>query len=195
MPVETASYISQLVPTQPQGGESISEGDDHIRVIKTAVQNSLPNVSGQVTATHEDLNKVPSLVTDVAQIKTEVEALDKTAHGNVASCYWNPTFNPKLAYTHNVQDVIKDPDDPSGMQTRIVFTTELDSIPGSGASHFSFNITPVSGTGYPTLVTVVGASSTHISFLSWHLVGTDWTAIPGTELGFSFMVNDMDKAQ
>ena len=190
MPVETASYISQLVPTQPQGGESISEGDDHIRVIKSAVQNSLPNVSGQVTATHEDLNKVPSLVTDVSQIKTEVESLDKTAHGNVASCYWNPTFSQKLAYSHNVSNVVVNPDDPSGMQTKVLFTQALDGDP-----HYAFNLTPVNGTARPTNITVVGLASDHISFLSWHLVDDKWEPIPATELSFSLMVNDMGSGQ
>ena len=135
-------------------------------------------------------------------IKTELDSISSgignIEHGNVASCYWNPTFVPKLAYAHNVSEVILDPDDPSNMQTRIVFIDKLDGIPGNDdvlAAHFSFNITPVSGTGYPTLVTVVGAANTHISFLSWHLVSNVWTPIPGTELGFSFMVNDMDKAQ
>jgi hypothetical protein len=195
MPAENAQYISQLVKTKPTGGESISDGDDHLRAIKTAVHQSFPNISSQVDATPADLNAVSGLVTDVAQLKTDIGDIDADAHGNVASCYWNPTFSPKLAYAHNVADVIKDPADPYGMQTRVVFSKELDSIPGSGAAHFSFSITPVSGTGYPTLVTVVGAAPTHVSFLAWHLVGDAWMAIPGTELGFSFMVNDMDKSQ
>lgn len=190
MPVETASYISQLVPTQPQGGESISEGDDHIRVIKSAVQNSLPNVGGPVTTTHEELNKVPGLVTDVAQIKAEVDSLDKTAHGNVASCYWNPTFGTPLAYSHNVSAVIVNPADGTGMQTKVVFASALDGDP-----HYAFNLTPVNGTARPTNITVVGLASDHISFLSWHLVNDTWEPIPATELSFSLMVNDMGSGQ
>jgi len=202
MAVENAEYIHQLDKDAPTGGESISEGDDHLRVIKKAVKGTFPGVKGQVTATHTELNAVGKTATDLADLTAAVESLggdvgdiDTNSHGNVASCYWNPTFDPKLAYAHNVSEVIKDPDDVSGMQTRVVFTEELDKIPGSGSAHFSFNVTPVSGTGYPTLVTVVGAAPTHVSFLSWHLVNDVWTPIPGTELGFSFMVNDMDKAQ
>ena len=190
MPVENASYINQLKPDQPQGGESISEGDDHLRVIKEAVVGSFPKVGGVVNSTHEDLNKVPDLITDVANVKAEVEALDKTAHGNVASCYWNPTFGTPLAYSHNVSDVIVNPADPSGMQTKVLFRQALDGDP-----HYSFNLTPVNGTARPTIITVVGVASDHISFLSWQLVGTDWTEIPATELSFSLMVNDMDSGQ
>lgn len=190
MPAENAKFIDQLKPSQPQGGESISEGDDHLRVIKEAVVGSFPKVGGTVNATHEDLNMVPELITDVAAVKKEVEDLDKTSHGNVASCYWNPTFGQKLAYSHNVADVVVNPADSSGMQTKVLFTQALDGDP-----HYSFNLTPVNGTARPTIITVVGLASDHISFLSWQLVGEDWTAIPATELSFSLMVNDMDSGQ
>lgn len=191
MPAENASYINQLKPNQPQGGESISEGDDHLRVIKEAVVGSFPQIGGTVNSTHEDLNKVPDLITDVAAVKTELDALDKTAHGNVASCYWNPLFGNKLAYSHNVDDVIPNPIDSSGMQTRIVFT------PGAldGNPHYAFNLTPVNGTGQATNITVVGVADDHIAFLSWHLVGDVWTPIPGAQLGFSLMVTDMEAGQ
>ena len=191
MPAENASYVNQLVPSQPQGGESISEGDDHLRAIKGAVVGSFPKVGGVVNSTHEDLNKVPDLITDVAAVKTELDALDKTAHGNVASCYWNPTFGTKLAYSHNVADVVVNPADQSGMQTKVLFAPDVFD----GDPHYAFNLTPVNGTGQATNITVVGVANDHISFLSWHLVGDEWTPIPATELGFSLMVTDMAAGQ
>jgi hypothetical protein len=192
MPVETAEYVNQLKPLQPQGGESISEGDDHLRVIKGAIVGSFPNINAVVTATPADLNAVSGLITDVAEVKTELDALDKTAHGNVASCYWNPSFQTgKLAYSHNVADVIVNPDDPSGMQTKVLF----DNGTMDGDPHYAFNLTPVNGTGQATNITVVGVAADHIAFLSWHLVGDTWTAIPGAELGFSLMVTDMQAGQ
>ena len=190
MPAETASYIHQLNKDAPQGGESISEGDDHLRVIKTSILGTFPSITGAVTASHTDLNKVPDVITEVAQLKTDVGDIDADAHGNVASCYWNPTFDTPLAYSHNVSNVIVNPADPSGMQTKVLFAQALDGDP-----HYSFNLTPVNGTARPTIITVVGLASDHISFLSWQLVGTDWTEIPATELSFSLMVNDMDSGQ
>lgn len=192
MPVENAEYIHQLDEGRPTGGESISEGDDHLRAIKGAVKGTFPEVKGQVTATHSDLNEVPGLVSDVSNLKVEVEALDKSAHGNVASCYWNPSFSEadRLAYSHNVSKVIVDPADPSGMQTRIEFVEMLDDDP-----HYAFNLTPVNGNGFPTIITVVGVDRLHLSFLSWHLVDDAWVQIPGTQLAFSMMANDMDAGQ
>ena len=191
MSAETAGYIHLLNENAPLGGESISYGDDHLRVIKASIKGTFPSVTGAVTTSHTDLNKVPDVITDVATVKTELDALDKTAHGNVASCYWNPTFSPKLAYGHNVADVIVNPADPGGMQTKIMFT------PGTmdGDPHYAFNLTPVNGTGNPTNITVVGVAADHISFLSWQLIGGTWTSIPATELGFSLMVTDMQAGQ
>ena len=45
MALESASYIDGLVTTNPTGSDSISQGDDHIRLIKTVLKNSLPNVT------------------------------------------------------------------------------------------------------------------------------------------------------
>lgn len=60
MPVESATYISQLNPSYPTGAETKAEGDNQIRMFKGAVQNSFPNVSGAVTVTHAELNSVTS---------------------------------------------------------------------------------------------------------------------------------------
>lgn len=60
MSVENANYISQLNKLAPTGSEFVSEGDDHLRVLKKAVQQSLPNITGPVTATQGQLNTVTS---------------------------------------------------------------------------------------------------------------------------------------
>ena len=50
MGLENASFISGLVDTNPTGSDSISRGDDHLRLIKTVLQGSLPDVD-QAAAT------------------------------------------------------------------------------------------------------------------------------------------------
>jgi hypothetical protein len=60
MAAENANYISQLNKLEPTGSQFVSEGDDHLRVIKQAVQQSLPNITGPVTATQGQLNPVTS---------------------------------------------------------------------------------------------------------------------------------------
>ena len=56
MALETASYINGLVTTNPAGSDPVAQADDHIRLIKTVIKNTFPNVTGAVTATQTDLN-------------------------------------------------------------------------------------------------------------------------------------------
>lgn len=62
MPLESATYLSQLDATQPLGTDPIASADDHIRLIKQVAKATLPNLTGPVTATQNDLNTrlVPS---------------------------------------------------------------------------------------------------------------------------------------
>jgi hypothetical protein len=45
MTVESASYISQLNTAYPAAGDNISEGDDHLRLIKSVLKTQFPNLS------------------------------------------------------------------------------------------------------------------------------------------------------
>jgi len=59
MTIETATYISQLDATYPAAGDPKSEGDDHIRMIKSALKATFPNLTAApVTPTSADLNTV-----------------------------------------------------------------------------------------------------------------------------------------
>lgn len=60
MAVETATYISQLDPTKPGINDPKSEGDDHLRLTKSVLQNQFPSLgAAAVTVTASDLNSVP----------------------------------------------------------------------------------------------------------------------------------------
>ena len=56
MPLETGTYISDLVPANPLGSDPLAYADDHLRLIKSTLQNTFPNIKGSVTATQENLN-------------------------------------------------------------------------------------------------------------------------------------------
>tara|TARA_S200002703_G_scaffold152428_1_gene152807 strand:- start:164 stop:682 length:519 start_codon:yes stop_codon:yes gene_type:complete len=45
MGLETASYISQLVDTNPVVGDAVGEGDDHLRLIKAVLKTQFPNLT------------------------------------------------------------------------------------------------------------------------------------------------------
>lgn len=57
MALETGTYINSLVATNPIGGtDPKSQGDDHIRLLKSTIKASFPNITGAVTASHTNLN-------------------------------------------------------------------------------------------------------------------------------------------
>jgi microcystin-dependent protein len=58
----TVNFISDLNPLNPADGDLAKDGDNHIRLIKAAVKQTFPNITGAVTAAQGDLNTrlVPS---------------------------------------------------------------------------------------------------------------------------------------
>jgi hypothetical protein len=54
MGLETVTYIGDLVTTNPTASDAKSQGDDHLRAIKTALKNSLAGFAGAVLITGTD---------------------------------------------------------------------------------------------------------------------------------------------
>ena len=52
MALETGNFINNLVPANPPAGDPVSQGDDHLRLIKKVVQQSFPSVDQAVNAIH-----------------------------------------------------------------------------------------------------------------------------------------------
>jgi microcystin-dependent protein len=61
MPLESAPYINSLNAANPVSTDSVAQADDHIRLIKSAIKATFPNITGPVTATESALNTpIPS---------------------------------------------------------------------------------------------------------------------------------------
>lgn len=58
MALETGTYISDLVVTNPAGTDPKSQGDDHLRLIKATIRTTFPNIAGAVTVTQTELNRL-----------------------------------------------------------------------------------------------------------------------------------------
>lgn len=56
MPVEAATTIPTLDANNPLSTDPISDGDNHIRMLKTILKYHFPNLHGQVTSGDTDLN-------------------------------------------------------------------------------------------------------------------------------------------
>lgn len=65
MALETGAYISDLVATNPVANDPKNQGDDHVRLIKSAVKATFPNITGVVTPTHTELNFVDGVTSAI----------------------------------------------------------------------------------------------------------------------------------
>lgn len=50
MGLETATYVSQLVATNPTTSDPLAQGDDHIRLLKAVIKATLPTLNGPLNA-------------------------------------------------------------------------------------------------------------------------------------------------
>ena len=79
MGLETGTYIDSLNSSNPTAGDAVGEGDDHLRLIKSTVKATFPNLSGACTSTQAELN----LLDGVTANTTELNYVDITTLGTV----------------------------------------------------------------------------------------------------------------
>jgi len=98
MALETATYIDGLVITNPTGADAKNTADDHLRLIKSTVKATFPNVTGAVTPTHTQLNYVTGVT---SAIQTQIDT-----KGAIAGQVWTGAHNftgATLTYTTQSQ--------------------------------------------------------------------------------------------
>lgn len=64
MTVETGTYINSLNASFPPETDALSEIDEHLKIIKSTIKATFPNVDAAVTATPTELNKKTAIVSD-----------------------------------------------------------------------------------------------------------------------------------
>lgn len=69
MPIESATYLNQLVATNPLGSDAAATGDNHLRLVKAVLLATWPNINAAVTVTPTELNRLLGITGNVqAQI-------------------------------------------------------------------------------------------------------------------------------
>ena len=168
MAVENVTYISSLDPTAPAGGDSISEGDDHIRNIKKALTGSFPNVDGPVDLSTEEFAKLKSGLSN---------------GGIVASCKYNGS---SIMYQEGISSVVQ----IGTGGYRVNFDSEITGFD----NHYAPVVTPfVSANGRPAVVALTGFSDSYVEFTLTEFAG-DGTSSPAPNTGFSLLIVDMIKS-
>jgi hypothetical protein len=62
MALEVATYINNLNPANPVGSDPLAQADDHLRLLKTTIKNTFPNIDGPVTLTDDQINALETRV-------------------------------------------------------------------------------------------------------------------------------------
>ena len=72
MTIESATFLNGLNASNPGANDQKSEGDDHLRLIKSTVKASFPNIAGAVSATDVQLSFVTGVTSAIqTQINTK----------------------------------------------------------------------------------------------------------------------------
>jgi len=72
MALETGTYINSLNASNPASTDGLAQADDHIRLLKSTIKATLPNVTGAITPSHTELN----VLDGVTASTTEINKLD-----------------------------------------------------------------------------------------------------------------------
>lgn len=73
MGLESATYINGLDAANPVSGDSLGQADDHMRLIKSTIKNTFPNINAAMNASDEELNFI------VGQAELVTTGLEKAA--------------------------------------------------------------------------------------------------------------------
>lgn len=81
MGLESGTYIDSLVVTNPTTSDKRRQGDDHLRLIKSTLKNTFPNIAGAVTPTHTELNYVVGVT---SALQTQIDGKADSSHEHSA---------------------------------------------------------------------------------------------------------------
>jgi len=97
MALETFNYIDSLVATNPVSSDSVGDGDNHIRGIKTTLGNTFPNITGAITSTQAELNYLD--ITTLGTVEAS-KAVTADASGDVK---WGDSDKAKFGAGDDLQ--------------------------------------------------------------------------------------------
>ena len=139
--IESAGYyIDTLNDANPTSSDPKSEGDNHIRGIKNLLTNTFSAVTGEVTATHTELNILDGVTATTAEInQIDGIVLDQSVDTTASPSFVAGTLtagNLSLANTYGV--VIKDAAGTYRNGIALLGTNDL-KLGDAGADNITFN--------------------------------------------------------
>ena len=68
MALESGTYINSLNASNPASTDGLGQADDHLRLIKSTVKSTFPNVDAAVTPTPAELNVLDGVTATTAEV-------------------------------------------------------------------------------------------------------------------------------
>ena len=135
MSIETANYITELDLANPRPIDPISEGDNHIRLIKKVLHDTFPNAYEAVNGVHTGATEPTD--TSAGQLWYDTST-NLVMVRNVGDDGWEPvSFIPdpdidivllnRKVYNGTSASVIRD-DSPSETDMKVIYTLSLIHI-------------------------------------------------------------------
>jgi len=85
MALESTTFISGLVVTNPTSSDNISDGDNHIRLLKSTIKATFPSVTGAVTGTHTAINSAVTAANAATNANTASQIVKRDGSGNFSA--------------------------------------------------------------------------------------------------------------
>lgn len=85
MALETATFISGLVSTNPTSSDNVGEGDNHLRLIKSTLLATFPAITGAVSVSHTQINTSVAATEAATNANTANAIVRRNASGNFSA--------------------------------------------------------------------------------------------------------------
>ena len=66
MALETGTFINSLNAANPAATDGLAAADDHMRLIKSTIKSTFPNIDGAMNATDDELNVLDGITSSTA---------------------------------------------------------------------------------------------------------------------------------
>ena len=102
MALESATYISELVDTNPAASDPVGQGDDHLKMIKTVLKTQFSGLAGTtaITTDESEMNLLDGGYEGTAVVSTGESAGTKfLREDGDATCSWQVPTDTNTTYT------------------------------------------------------------------------------------------------
>ena len=129
MALETGTFINSLNAANPASTDGLAQADDHMRLIKSTIKSTFPNIDGAMNATEDELNVLDGITATTAELNLLTGVTASTAEINYLD-----------GVTSNIQTQIDSKVATGANVNTLVGTTSAQTVPvdGNGDDNYLF---------------------------------------------------------